>query len=101
MSRVFKRKIIVLDNAYIWTLKNNRIDTENIYIRIFKENHPNSVLYIAPYNHNFEIRPKSIANGIIYGLKNGWKPKINNCNLYIGMNEKGFFKLENNTFGFE
>ncbi len=97
MSRTFKRKIVVLENSYIWTLKNNVIDNENVYIRVFKENYPNSILYIDPYSWYFEIRPKTIMNVIIYALNHGWKPEINNCNLYIGMDKHGFLTLGSKT----
>ncbi len=33
-------------------------------------------------------------NAIVYGLNHGWKPEINNCDLYIGMDEHGFLELK-------
>ncbi|MDP8175389.1 hypothetical protein [Phocoenobacter skyensis] len=101
MSRVIKRKIKVLDNVYIWTLKRHSIYIKNVYIKVFKENYPNSILYIDPYSWHFEIRPKTIMNAIIYGLDNGWQPEINNCSLFIGINENGFVKLKENSFYFD
>ncbi len=91
MSRVIKRKIKVSDDFYIWTLKNNSIYTKNAYIRVFKENYPNSILYIEPYSWYFEVRPQTIMKAIKYGLENGWQPEINNDNLYIGMDKTGLF----------
>ena len=77
MGRVNKRSITVNGISYIWTLKGNRIDTEEHHIKVHKEGVNNFILFIDPYDWNFEIRPEYIRKAIIFALNNDWGQNLN------------------------
>ena len=102
MSRAVKRKIVVQGKCYLWTLNGNSIDEKEKYIKIHTSKSTKSILYLAPYNWNFEIRPKTIREAILFAVKNNWKPDEKAEKMYISFNEKGFYILpKGTTFGRE
>lgn len=102
MSRIVKRKIIVEEKCYYWTLNGNSIDDKEKHIKIHTNKSTKSILYLDPYNWNFEIRPNTIRKAILFAIKNGWKPEENTDKMYISFNEKGFYILPKGmAFGHE
>lgn len=93
MGRVSKRNIVVNQTPYIWTLKGNRIDTKDCHIKIHKEGNNKSILYVDPYDWNFEVRPEYIKKAIIFALKNKWEPDKSLKDVYISMEDANFILL--------
>lgn len=93
MSKTNKRKIVVEENEYFWTLENNSICETDRHIKIHKKGITKSILYIDPYDWYFEIRPKMIRKAIIYALTNGWSPEMKDCQIYIAMQKNEFYVL--------
>ena len=90
MSRAIKRKITVLNQDYFWVLNGNSIDgTRENHIRIYAKELTKSKLYLDPYNWNFEIRPKTIENAILFAIDNGWKPEEKGNVMYLSMKNEG------------
>lgn len=104
MARAIQRKIKVLNSEYLWVLEGNSIDAaKERHIRIHSSKLSKSILYIDPYNWNFEIRPKMIELAILFALQQGWNPEKSGYDLFISMKEGGeFYRLpEGQRFGFE
>lgn len=90
-----KRKIEVDGDLYIWTLKGNEVYSSNKWIVVTLHGTSHSRLYIDPYEHDFEIKPSSIANAIRTARKMGWVPEKNSGEMRVGYSEGTFTIKEN------
>ena len=90
-----KRKIEVDGEFYIWTLTGNEVYSSNrwIIITLFGTSH--SRLYIHPYEHDFEIKPSSIAMAIRAARGMGWVPEENSGEMRVAYSNGTFRKKEN------
>lgn len=100
-----KRKISVEGEEYYWTLKSNTTNAKGKehHIKVLLTRATKSILYIDPFDWNFEIRPKTIRKAILFALSNGWNPEKAKSELYISMKDNNgeFFTLpENIKFGY-
>lgn len=93
MGRVIKRNITVNGISYIWTLKGNRIDVKDSHIKVHKKGSGKSILYIDPYDWNFEVSPKYVEKAIRFALKNNWEPDKSQKDTYVFMEDSNFILL--------
>ena len=91
-----QRTIIIEGKRYLWSLKRNEIYTDGRKIIVVLEGTSFSRLYINPYAHDFEIRPKSIANGIVEARKLGWNPEKNSGDIYLKSEDGNVFEISVN-----
>lgn len=84
MSRSIKRDIEVDSVKYVWVLDGNTTDGFNeTHIRVHRVGTTAGILYIDPYSWEFEVRPKFVANGILFAIKSGWDPIGSKKEMYI------------------
>ena len=85
---------MVDDETYFWHLNHNSIDTAvPSHITIQKSTGKGQILFLDPYPWSFEIRPKTIENGILWSLKNGWNPESTGPPFYVGYRKDRFILL--------
>ena len=91
-----KRKIEVDGEFYIWALEGNEVYSSNrwIIITLFGTSH--SRLYIDPYEHDFEIKPSSIAMAIRTAREMGWVPEKNSGEMRVAYSN-GTFRIKKNA----
>jgi hypothetical protein len=92
-----KRTIIVDGDSYIWTLEGNEVFSSNRWIIVTLCGTSCSRLYIDPYDHDFEIRPSTIALAIRSAREMGWDPENNNGELRVKHYEGKFKRLKSET----
>jgi hypothetical protein len=90
-----KRKIEVDGERYIWTLKGNEVYSSNRWIVVTLHDTGHSRLYIDPYDHDFEIKPSSIAMAIRTARQMGWAPEKNSGDMRVE-HSSGAFKIKEN-----
>lgn len=103
MSRSIKRKITVLENDYYWILNGNTIDSyKQHHIRVHIGDQTRSILYIDPYQWDFEIKPSVIEQAIVFAISKGWDPVNLKEPMYISMNEGDWYVLPKDIkFGYQ
>lgn len=89
-----KRKIKVDGELYIWALEGNDAYSSNRWIIVTLYGTSHSRLYIDPYEHDFEIKPSSIAMAIRAARKMGWVPEKNSSEMRIAYSNGTFSKKE-------
>ncbi len=90
-----KRKIIVKGNSLLWQLPNNWENT-NQWLWVGKPTGGGNLL-IDPYPHDFEIRPKMVAQAIECAIEKGWKPSEKENNMKLKY-ENGKFTQLNDSY---
>lgn len=88
------RHITVAAKKYYWSLEGNEIYSSNRKIVIGLEETSYSRLYIDPYQHDFEIGPKSVASGILAAIDMGWDPEANSGDMHLTSSDGVSFELE-------
>ena len=87
------REIIVNDQTYLWHLRKNDLYWGWHHITIRHKQVAGQILFIDPYSWHFEVRPRSIREGILFALENNWNPQEKGKPLYISYQETNFFVL--------
>lgn len=78
------------------------IDAKESHIRVHKNKFSRKVLYIAPYNWEFEVRPKTIAKAIRFAISIGWGTENKSDKIYIALINDSFVEFpEGIKFTFE
>ena len=88
--RRYKRKIIVENKEYIWTLQGNDLYLATDWIIVTLVGTSYSRLYINPFIHDFEITPKNIALAIKTAKELGWKPNENSGDMKLELIDEQF-----------
>lgn len=103
MSRAIKRKIVINGVNFYWVLNGNRIDSKELcHIKIHSDKATKSMLYVDAYDWSFEICPKTIREGILFALSQGWLPAKKETGMIISMRNENFYVLpEGKKFGYE
>jgi len=101
MSKSVKRSIIVNGDQYFWVIDGNEIYSVT-HVRVHLEGSTGGILYIDPYNRDFEVRPKFIAQAIKYALGAGWDPVELKRKMYISYIDEKFCVLPTGIkYGYE
>lgn len=87
------RKIVVDGVEYIWTIQNMHALPQWDVIRVHKVGDGKSVLYLDATAWHFEIRPNTIAEGILFAHSQGWMPEVSHTERYISFDKKGNWTL--------
>ncbi|WP_041598700.1 hypothetical protein [Hahella chejuensis] len=93
MTQASIRKIVVEGVAYNWCIRGNCLESRASHITVFMAEKSGQVLFIDPYAWGVEVRPKTVRDAIIFGLKNGWNPNEKGRPLYLGFQGDGFMVL--------
>ncbi len=93
MTHTQKRKIIVDDIRYEWCIRGNDIYVTSSYITIYKPKISGTPIYLDPFPHGLEIRPRVIADVIRFALNKNWKPEQKGSPLKIGFVKNEFVIL--------
>lgn len=86
------RKIVIDGCEYYWLLRNNSLFFGDGHIHIYgSKTGQKLILDALPWD--FEIRPKSVAAAIRFGLNCGWKPNSSGQPIYLGYVKGEFIRL--------
>lgn len=91
MTRTQKRKIIVNDIEYEWCIRGHAIYAE--HMAIYKPNINGTSIQLDIIPWGIEIRPSTVADVILFSLKNGWVPTTKGQPLRIGFSNDKFIIL--------
>ena len=88
-----KLKSIVVDGRqFRWVLPGNSLELGEVHVSVFADKRTQP-LRIDPYPWGFEVRPKSVAAAIRFGLSNGWSPDEHGPAFYVSFRDDRFVVL--------
>lgn len=94
IPKMWNRRIVVGDEAYIWYLKGDDPWMDSKHIAIRQDQYPQGQLLLLDfYAYEFEIRPRTIREAIEFALGNGWTPGSKAVPLYVGFDNVQFVLL--------
>ena len=88
-----KRKIVVEEQEYIWTLENNDLTKPGRWITVTQTGTSWSRLYIDPYPWGLEIKPSSISKAIRRAKDLGWDPSNKTPDMRLTFKEGSFKEI--------
>ena len=91
MTRTHKRKIVVDDIEYEWSIRGMALYAE--HLAIYKPSINGTPIHLDIVPWGLEIRPQTVADIIRYCLDNGWHPERKGQPLQVGFAHEQFVLL--------